>query len=71
MRENSDIWTKIPSGIAKPRALTELPDWLKSIINVTQIEANVINLVNPVVESLGVNIAKTKVGPMYTTIVEF
>ena len=69
MKEHPNIWTKFPSSIAKPRAMVELPDWLKDIIDIDAIIHNNINLINPILESVGVPIIKEKLGPMYTTMV--
>lgn len=59
------------TSIAKPRYLSELPEWLPSIIDTEKIESTVINLVNPIMESLGSVLLKGKTGPMYSTIVNF
>jgi hypothetical protein len=69
MKEHPDIWTKFPSSIAKPRALKELPEWLKSIIDIDTIVHNNVNLINPILESLGIPIINEKLGPMFTTLV--
>jgi hypothetical protein len=69
MKEHPDIWTKFPSSIAKPRAMVELPEWLKDIIDIDTIIHNNVNLINPILESVGVPIIKEKLGPMYTTLV--
>lgn len=69
IREHPDIWNKFPSSIAKPRALTDLPDWLKSIIDIDTIVHNNVNLINPILESVGVPIINEKLGPMFTTLV--
>jgi hypothetical protein len=69
MKEHPDIWTKLPSSIAKPRALKELPEWLKSIIDIDTIVHNNVNLINPILESLGIPIINEKLGPMFTTLV--
>ena len=69
MKEHPNIWTKFPSSIAKPRAMVELPDWLKDIIDIDTIIHNNVNLINPILESVGVPIIKEKLGPMYTTLV--
>ena len=69
MLEHPNIWTKFPSSIAKPRAMVELPDWLKDIIDVDTIIHNNVNLINPILESVGVPIINEKLGPMYTTLV--
>ena len=69
MTEHPDIWTKFPSSIAKPRAMTELPDWLKDIIDIDTIVHNNVNLINPILESVGIPIINEKLGPMFTTLV--
>lgn len=69
IQEHPDIWTKFPSSIAKPRALKELPDWLKYIIDIDSIVHNNVNLINPILESVGVPIINEKLGPMFTTLV--
>ena len=69
MREHPDIWTKFPSSIAKPRALKDLPDWLKSIIDIDTIVHNNVNLINPILESVGIPIIQEKLGPMFSTLV--
>jgi hypothetical protein len=69
MQEHPNIWTKFPSSIAKPRAMVDLPDWLKDIIDIDTIIHNNVNLINPILESVGVPIIKEKLGPMYTTLV--
>lgn len=53
-RQNkSKIHTLAMTSIAKPRALTEIPDWLIDIIDINKIVNNVISLINPVLEPLG------------------
>ena len=42
--------------IAKPRSMTDLPEWLKSIIDVEKIVMDVVKLSNPILEALGFNI---------------
>lgn len=69
IQEHPDIWTKFPSSIAKPRSLTDLPDWLKYIIDIDSIVHNNVNLINPILESVGVPIINEKLGPMFTTLV--
>lgn len=64
-------WASMPSAIAKPRALEELPDWLRELIDIDAIEASVISLINPIMESLGVRTIETKNGPVYSTYVSF
>lgn len=63
-----DIWRKIINSsnenvrklklniIAKPRSMTEIPDWLKSIIDVEKIVMDVVKLSNPILEPLGFDI---------------
>lgn len=69
MQEHPDIWKKFPSSIAKPRAMVDLPEWLKSIIDIDTIIHNNVNLINPILESVGIPIIKEKAGDMYTTLV--
>lgn len=69
MKDHPDIWTKFPSSIAKPRALKDLPDWLKSIIDIDTIVHNNVNLINPILESVGIPIIQEKLGPMFSTLV--
>ena len=69
MKEHPDIWTKFPSSIAKPRALKDLPDWLKSIIDIDTIVHNNVNLINPILESVGIPIIQEKLGPMFSTLI--
>ena len=71
MRDTTHEWKTPPNCIAKPRNLVELPQWLKSIIDVESIEANNVNLINPILESLGSVLLTSKAGPMYSTIVKF
>ena len=47
------------TSIAKPRNLTELPDWIKDMIDINKITNNIISLINPVLEPLGSNTLKT------------
>ena len=70
LNEKPDLWKTMPTAIAKPRALDEIPEWLKPLIDINSIEMSVINLINPIVESLGVTTIETKSGPTYTTLVE-
>lgn len=42
--------------IAKPRSMTQMPDWLKSIIDIEKIVMDVVKLSNPILEPLGFNI---------------
>lgn len=53
---NPDIAKLKLNVIAKPRAMTELPDWLKSIIDVEKIVMDVVKLSNPILEPLGFDI---------------
>ena len=69
MQEHPNIWTKFPSSIAKPRGMTDLPEWLKDIIDIDAIIHNNVNLINPILESVGIPIINEKLGPMYTTLV--
>lgn len=71
MRMTEKEWKKPPAFVAKPRYLTDIPDWLASIINVDKIISNNVNLINPILQSLGSVIIKSKTGPMYTTLVNF
>lgn len=41
------------TSIAKPRSLTELPDWLIDIIDINKIINNVVSLINPILDPLG------------------
>ena len=66
-----EVRHKIVTSIAKPRYLSELPEWLPMIIDNEKIESTVINLINPIMESLGSVLLKGKTGPMYSTIVNF
>lgn len=62
------IWNKIINSpnenvrklklnvIAKPRTMTEMPDWLKSVIDVEKIIMDVVKLSNPILEPLGFDI---------------
>lgn len=42
--------------IAKPRSMTDIPDWLRSIIDVEKIIMDVVKLSNPILEPLGFDI---------------
>ena len=42
--------------IAKPRSMTNIPDWLRSIIDVEKIIMDVVKLSNPILEPLGFDI---------------
>ena len=55
----SKYHTLIMTSIAKPRNLTELPDWIKDMIDINKITNNIISLINPVLEPLGSNTLKT------------
>jgi hypothetical protein len=70
MSSHRNIWKNFPSGIAKPRYMTEIPEWLKSIIDIDAIIHNNINLINPILESVGIPIINEKLGNMYSTLVE-
>ena len=59
------------TSIAKPRYLTDLPDWILDIVHNDAIESGVINLINPIMQSLGSVLLNSKTGPMYSTIVNF
>ena len=62
------VWSKIINSpnehirklnlnvIAKPRSMTEIPDWLKSIIDIEKIVMDVVKLSNPILEPLGFDI---------------
>lgn len=41
------------SSIAKPRSMTEIPDWMRDIIDIAKITNNIISLINPILEPLG------------------
>ena len=69
MQEHPDIWKKFPTSIAKPRAMDELPDWLKSIIDIDAIIHTNVKLINPILEAVGIPIINEKLGPMYTTMI--
>lgn len=68
MMEHPNIWKNFPSSIAKPRNMTDLPEWLKDIIDIDTIVHNNVNLINPILESIGIPIITEKLGPMYTTL---
>ena len=55
----SNYHTLVMTSIAKPRNLTELPDWIKDMIDINKITNNIISLINPVLEPLGSNTLKT------------
>ena len=69
MQSHPDIWVKFPTSIAKPRAMVDLPDWLKSIIDVETIIHKNVNLINPILEAVGIPIINEKLGNMYSTLV--
>ena len=71
MRDPDHEWKTPPKSIAKPRNLIDLPPWLVSIIDIESIEANNVNLINPILESLGSVLLTSKAGPMYSTVVKF
>lgn len=55
----SKYHTLVMTSIAKPRTMTELPDWIKDMIDINKITNNIISLINPVLEPLGSNTLKT------------
>lgn len=69
MREHPDIWKKFPTCVAKPRAMVDLPDWLKSIIDIDAIIHTNVKLINPILEAVGIPLINEKLGPMYTTMI--
>lgn len=50
---NECEWTLTLSSIAKPREMTEMPQWLIDIIDVNKITTDIIKLLNPIIEPLG------------------
>ena len=59
MSSNEYEWTMSITCIAKPRDMTNLPAWMKDIINSSKIITDVVNLINPIIDPLGPKIQKT------------
>ena len=68
---NQKIQNMTLNVIAKPRVYGELPEWLRSIIDVDKIILDAVNLCNPILESMGCTIqsASAKI-KQYSNIIE-
>lgn len=68
---NECEWALTLSSIAKPREMTEMPEWLIDIIDVNKITTDIIKLLNPIIEPLGPVTQKlTPTAQHYTNIVD-